>query len=106
MSVYVVGQLDVHDPAGYAAYLAGFMPGFERHGGVLLATSRKKTEVLEGEWALPRTVLMRFPDRASAMAWYTGPEYRALATIRRRTARTNLVIVGGKDPADPAAGGS
>lgn len=97
MSAYVIGQLQIHEPEEYQAYLDGFMPAFERHGGELLATSKQQTEVLEGTWALPRTVLMRFPNVEAARAWYADPEYQALCEIRHRTADANLVIVDGID---------
>ena len=95
MPAYVIGQLDIHDPEAYQAYLDGFMPSFERHGGQLLATSRSETEILEGSWALPRTVIMRFPSAEDAKAWHDDPEYVDLAKIRQQTARTNLVVVDG-----------
>lgn len=94
MSAYVVGQLDIKDPAAYQEYLDGFMSTFERHGGELLATSSQVTDVLEGQWA-PRTVIMRFPTPAAARSWYDDPEYRQLAKVRHRTAETNLVMVEG-----------
>lgn len=97
MTAYVIGQLEIHDPEAYQEYLAGFMPSFERHGGELLATSSLETEILEGSWALPRTVLMRFPTVEDAKAWHTDPEYTELAKIRHRTASANLVVVGGMD---------
>ncbi|MEP1208984.1 MAG: DUF1330 domain-containing protein [Rhizobiaceae bacterium] len=95
MSAYVIGQLKINNPGEYQAYLDGFLPSFERHGGELLATSSKETRVLEGKWALPRTVLMRFPSLAAAQAWYEDPEYQALCKIRHRTADANLVVVEG-----------
>lgn len=95
MSVYVVGQLNIHNPEDYEEYLAGFTPIFERYNGELLATSQQATEVLEGTWAMPRTVLMRFQDAETARAWYNDPDYQKLAEIRRRNADTNLVIVHG-----------
>ena len=95
MPAYVIGQLDIHDPEAYRDYLSGFMPSFERHGGELLATSRAETHVLEGTWALPRTVIMRFLSVEHAKAWHADPDYVALAEIRHRTARTNLVLVDG-----------
>lgn len=97
MPAYVIGQLDIHDSHAYQAYLDGFLPSFERHGGELLATSRAETEVLEGSWAMPRTVVMRFPSVADAKAWHTDPEYVELARIRHRTASTNLVVINGLD---------
>ena len=97
MSAYVIGQLRINDPDAYQAYLDGFMPSFSRHGGELLATSKQETHVLEGEWAHPRTVLMRFPNIEAARAWHSDPEYQALARIRHQTADTNLVVLTGLD---------
>ncbi len=95
MTAYFIAQIEVDDPEGYQDYLAGFMPIFERHGGQLLATSGKPIEVIEGTWDLSRVVLMAFPDLASAHAWKDDPDYVALAKIRQRTARTNMILVEG-----------
>ena len=97
MSVYVVGQLNIRNPEAYEAYLDGFTLIFERYDGELLATSQQETEILEGTWAMPRTVLMRFPDAETARAWYNDPDYQKLAGIRRRNADTNLAIIHGID---------
>ncbi len=95
MPAYVIGQLDIQDFDGYQAYLDGFMPSFLRHGGELLATSRAETEILEGSWAKPRTVIMRFPSVEDAKAWHEDPDYKDLAKIRHRTASANLVVING-----------
>ncbi|MEM7303864.1 MAG: DUF1330 domain-containing protein [Pseudomonadota bacterium] len=95
MPAYVIGQLDIHDPEAYQAYLGGFMPCFEKHGGELLATSRAETEILEGSWAMPRTVIMRFPSVEKAKEWHSDPEYLELAKIRHQTASTNLAVIDG-----------
>lgn len=95
MTAYVIGQLNIHSPEEYQEYLNGFLPSFSRHGGELLATSKQDTEVIEGSWAHPKTVLMRFPSVEAAHAWHSDPEYQELAKIRRRTADTNLVVIEG-----------
>ena len=95
MPAYVIGQLDIHEPEAYQKYLDGFMPSFDRHKGELLASSKQETVVLEGSWSTPRTVVLRFPSKQHARAWYEDPEYVALRKIRQRTARTNLVVVDG-----------
>jgi uncharacterized protein (DUF1330 family) len=97
MSAYMIAQIDIHDPDGYQAYLAGFMPIFERYGGELLATSKGETEVIEGDWATPRTVIMKFPSLDHARRWHEDPDYQALAEHRRQAARANLVLVEGLD---------
>lgn len=95
MSAYVIAQIEVTDPEEYGKYLAGFLPIFERYGGQLLVTSRCESEVLEGAWAYPRTVVMRFPSREQARAWYDDPEYKAPAAHRHRSAKANLILVDG-----------
>ena len=97
MSAYMIAQIEVDDPETYKKYLAGFMPIFERHGGELLATSGGATTVIEGTWALPRTVLMKFPSVDHAHAWHDDPDYQELAKHRHQSARANLVLVEGVD---------
>ena len=95
MSAYMIAQIDVHDPEEYQKYLAGFFPIFEKYGGELLATSKGETEVIEGAWSLPRTVIMKFPSVERARAWVDDPDYQALAKHRHRSAKANLVLVEG-----------
>lgn len=95
MSAYVVAQIQIDDTNEYQKYLDGFLPSFERHGGKLLATSRNSTEVMEGEWAYPSTVILQFPTLEKAHNWHSDPEYVALASHRHKAAKTNLVIVAG-----------
>lgn len=97
MSAYMVGQIRINDPEEYSKYLAGFLPIFKRYGGELLATTRADTEVLEGEWAYPRTVIMRFPSTEDAHRWHQDPEYQALVKHRHRSADANLILVQGLD---------
>ncbi|MEM9267142.1 MAG: DUF1330 domain-containing protein [Cyanobacteria bacterium P01_F01_bin.13] len=85
----------MNDPDEYQKYLAGFMPVFKRHGGELLATPKNQTVVVEGIWAYPNTVIMKFPSMAAAQAWCDDPDYKALAEYRNRSADSNLVIVEG-----------
>lgn len=95
MPAYMIGQIQIHDPEEYAKYLAGFMPIFERYGGEILATSKSETEVVEGEWAYPRTVIMKFPSIEKAHAWHADPDYKKLAEHRARSAHVNLALVDG-----------
>ena len=97
MAAYFIAQIEVHDADEYQKYLAGFMPIFERHGGELLAVSSSDTEVIEGEWPYPRTVIMKFPSVEHARSWHDDPDYQALAEHRWRSSRANLVLVDGVD---------
>jgi uncharacterized protein (DUF1330 family) len=94
MTAFVIAQIKIEDPEGYKEYLQGFMPIFESYGGRILAAARD-TDVVEGMWAYPRTMVMQFPSLKDARDWLDDPEYRALAAIRHRTAQTNMVVVEG-----------
>ena len=95
MTAFVVAQIQIEDREEYQKYLDGFLPSFLRHGGELLATSGSKTEVIEGEWAYPATVILKFPSVQAAHDWHSDPEYVELVAHRHRAAKTNLVIVEG-----------
>ena len=95
MSAYIIAQIQIDDPDEYQKYLAGFLPIFERYEGELLVTSRNETKIIEGEWAYPNTVVMKYPSLDAAQNWLNDPEYRALMDHRHRSAKTNLVMVEG-----------
>jgi uncharacterized protein (DUF1330 family) len=97
MAAYMIAQIDVHDADEYAKYLSGFMPIFQRYGGKLLATSKNRTKIIEGEWALPNTVVMEFPSIVEAEQWHADPEYQQLAIHRKKSAQANLVLGEGMD---------
>ena len=95
MSAYMIAQIKISDPDEYQNYLAGFMPIFQRYGGELLATSKNETIIVEGEWAYPSTVIMKFPNAEKAQEWHHDPDYIKLAEHRHRSAKANLVLVEG-----------
>jgi uncharacterized protein (DUF1330 family) len=49
---------------------------------------------LEGEWQ-PRTVILEFPSRQAAEAWYNSEAYQDIIGLRLNSARGSLVIVDG-----------
>ena len=95
MSAYMVAQIRINDPDEFQKYLAGFLPIFQRYGGEILVTSKNETVVIEGDWAYPHTVILKFPSVDAAKSWYSDPDYTALAAHRHRAAQTNLVLVEG-----------
>jgi uncharacterized protein (DUF1330 family) len=94
MSVYIVARIEIHDRDRYGEYEAGFMAIFERHAGELLAVD-EAPEVVEGSWSPTRTVLIRFPDRDAAMAWYRSADYQALAEHRFAASTADIALLAG-----------
>jgi len=70
------------------ATLAPFSGRFIVHGD--------KVEVLEGAWP-GDLVIIEFPDRAQARAWYDSPAYRAILPLRTENSACNTVLVDGVD---------
>jgi uncharacterized protein (DUF1330 family) len=97
MSAYVIAQIKWNDQEQYKKYIEAFYPLLESHGGTVLVATEDQTEVIEGSWSLPGTVVMRFPSVDHARAWMADPDYPAVAGIRHGAAETNLVLAEGRD---------
>lgn len=94
MSAYVLVQIDVHDPEGFARYRATVLPSIEAYGGRFLVRGGA-IETLEGTWHPPRLAILEFPDMARARAWWASPEYAEPKAMRLATARTEMILVSG-----------
>ncbi len=92
MSVILVAQITIHDRARYGDYEAGFLDIFSRYDGNLRAVD-EAPEILEGEWPCTRTVLIEFPDREAALAWYASDEYQRLAEHRKAASVGNIAML-------------
>jgi uncharacterized protein (DUF1330 family) len=81
MGPAIVGYLEKID-----ATLAPFGGRYIIHGG-------RKT-VLEGDWP-GDIIVIAFPDRAAAAAWYDSPAYRAIKNLRTDHSEGDVVLVDG-----------
>ena len=68
------------------ATLAPFGGHFVIHGG--------DVEVLEGRWP-GHVVMIEFPDRARARAWYRSKAYQAIVQLRMNNSQGDVVLVDG-----------
>ena len=94
MAAYVIAQVEVTDPQQFEEYrrqvpatLTPFDGRFIVRGGA--------TETLEGDWQPKRLVILEFPDRDKAKAWWSSQAYAQPKALRQRSARTQLLIVDG-----------
>ena len=95
MSVYFIANITVDQPLIYQKYLDGCDEVFARYHGEYLAVDANP-EVVEGEWAYSRVVVIRFPNREEWTRWYESPEYQELLTHRLAGARCDTILVTGK----------
>ena len=97
MRYYAIAELDVTDPSWVRDYVSEVTPLVERHGGRYLARTAG-IETIEGDGAPPQVVLLiEWPDRESAQAFYHSEEYRPHREARRAGARNRFLIVSGED---------
>ncbi|HLJ18573.1 MAG TPA: DUF1330 domain-containing protein [Stellaceae bacterium] len=94
MSAYVVVQEDIKDEAMFDQYRKQVMPTIAAHGGKFIVRGGK-ISVIEGEWPMPRFVIIEFASRQAAEGWYNSPEYRKILPLRLKSGKGNLIIVDG-----------
>ena len=94
MAAYLIADVDVLDPAGFAEYQQKVPATIAQYGGRYLVRGGA-TEALEGAWSLKRSVVLEFPSMAQLKTWYASPEYAPLITIRERTTQSKLMAVEG-----------
>ncbi|MGI9506746.1 MAG: DUF1330 domain-containing protein [Geminicoccaceae bacterium] len=94
MAAYMLAQLKVHDPDGFARYREKVSPLVEQFGGRYLVRGGELTPV-EGEPPAPRIVVIEFADRAAAERWYHSDAYQEILPLRLNSADGTAVIVEG-----------
>ena len=94
MAAYVIGEIEVTDPAAYEEYRRQVMAVVTKYGGKFIVRGGK-VETLEGGWAPRRFVALEFPSMEQAQKWYRSPEYAPLIELRKRASRGKLILVEG-----------
>jgi uncharacterized protein (DUF1330 family) len=94
MSAFVIVEIDIFDPAGFGEYRKAVVPLVEKYGGKYVVVD-DQVEPLEGDWSPPRIVMIEFPSKERAKEWLNCEEYQEPRKIRKRTARTKMILVEG-----------
>ncbi len=93
MKTYLINHLripgDVPSEAGLD-YLDRVEATVAPYGGRWLAQG--VGDVIEGAWP-GSVVLMEFPSRDAAVAWYNSPDYQAIQQLRAGSAISDLILV-------------
>jgi uncharacterized protein (DUF1330 family) len=94
MSAYIIAQVDVTDPQQYEQYKVLSSQAIAAHGAEVCVRGGA-VEVLEGDWAPTRVVVLKFPDMAAARAFYDSAEYRRARQARAGAATMRMIAVQG-----------
>ena len=94
MSAYVIASVNVTDPEKYKNYMALSPAAVAAAGGKFIARGGN-LKILEGEWPRPRVVIIEYPTREAAEAFYNSTLYAAARTAREGAAEFSMIVVDG-----------
>ena len=94
MSGFAIFNIDIKRPKEYEEYVEKVKPIAERYGGEYIIRGGEST-IVEGSWAYPRTVVIKFPSYEKALEWYNSEEYKPIKQIRLDNSVANGIIIKG-----------
>jgi reactive intermediate/imine deaminase len=105
MATYLINHLRIPNEIPNAEgleYLEKVEATFQRYGGKWLVLGQHD-EVLEGAWP-GSVVVMEFPDRESANAWYRSAPYQEILHLRTDNVVSDVILVDQVAPGFTSAG--
>ena len=94
MSGFAIFNIEIKRPKEYKEYVEKVKPIAERYGGEYIVRGGEST-IVEGSWAYPRTVVIKFPSYEKALEWYNSEEYKPIKQIRLDNSVANGIIIKG-----------
>jgi uncharacterized protein (DUF1330 family) len=102
MKYYSVAEMEITDQSWVPDYIRNVTGLVERSGGRYLART-SNVEKIEGERKIPQIVLLiEWPSKAIADAFYECAEYRPYRQSRIAGAKNEFLLVAGEDIAKAA----
>ncbi|HYI11334.1 MAG TPA: DUF1330 domain-containing protein [Thermoanaerobaculia bacterium] len=94
MAAYIVSRVNIRDREAMQRYMAEAPATVAAFGGRYLVRGND-VQALEGAWEHERMVVVEFPDKSAALAWYESDAYRPLRDLRHASAETVILLAGG-----------
>jgi uncharacterized protein (DUF1330 family) len=94
MPTYLIADIRVINQQRYEEYRLLVRDAVLGHGGRYVVRT-SAVEVVEGGWAPPRLVVIEFPTRGAAEAFYDSPDYRQARDLRTNATMMDMVLVDG-----------
>ncbi len=102
MKYYLIGEVETTDESWVPDYVKNVTGMVERWGGRYLART-PRAEKIEGERKLSGIiVIVEWPSKESATAFYESEEYRPYRQKRLAGAKNEFLLVAGEDVAQTA----
>ncbi|HSV52705.1 MAG TPA: DUF1330 domain-containing protein [Burkholderiaceae bacterium] len=93
-SAYIIANVTVTNPEQYEEYKKLSTIAMKAHGAEVCVRGGK-VEVLEGDWAPSRLVMLKFPSVEQAKAFNDSVEYAAARKSRQGAAVMRMIVVEG-----------
>ncbi len=94
MPAYIIAHLKITNPQEFEAYREAVPAVVAAHGGRYLVRGGA-VETLEGDWTVPRLIILEFPDKATAQGFYHSADYQKILPLRLDNSEGAVVIAEG-----------
>lgn len=94
MAGYVIVNDEISDEAGFAEFRQKVGATVAAHGGRYLVRGGA-TEVIDGDWAPDRLVVIEFDSVDQAKAWLNSADFLAIKDLRVSSASASVVVAEG-----------
>ncbi len=92
MPAYVLSMMSIHDAETYRKYTDRTPPTVKKYGGKFLTRGEQVT-CLENTSYDGRLVILEFPSKAHAEAWYNDPDYQEAVVFRQAASTMHMLLV-------------
>src|ERR1700742_2662253 len=96
MPSFVVGDIEITDPAAYETHVPRALATIARFGGRVIAGGGK-IHLLEGNPFPKRIFIIEFPNADAALGWYRSDEYQAALKIRMSASHGRVFLIEGAE---------
>lgn len=94
MPAYLIANIEVTDPDGFANYGRLVAPLVTSTGGKYLVRGGALTKV-EGDLSLQRLVILEYATMAELRAFYDGDAYAPIKALREKASKSDISLVEG-----------
>ena len=94
MSGYIIASVQVTNPTQYEEYKKWSTLAMKAQNAEVCVRGGQ-VQLLEGDWAPERVVILKFPTFAAAKAFYETPEYLQAREARAGAAVMRMIAVEG-----------
>ena len=94
MKAYIIIDVTITNPALYENYKKLTPASLEPFEGKFVVRGGE-AETLEGPWQPGRIVVLEFPTKQQAKAWWSSAEYAPAKAIRQAASEAKMILVEG-----------